>query len=850
MTGQLFFLALIVPLDPIDGYAISSYGNFNETIYGLTNCRGDIPADACLACIAEAARILPTVCPRSADARIWYDTCFLRYGTDEFIGSVDTVNGGLILMNVLNATDPESFDKIVVELMHTVWKSALVSGNKRFAFGLKAFSPNVTIHTSKRETSSMAMTGQLFFLALIVPLVSCIDPLKTYCGSNFTGPTELLQGSLDRILPDVVMRTPIDGYAISSYGNFNETIYGLTNCRGDIPADACLACIAEAARILPTVCPRSADARIWYDTCFLRYGTDEFIGSVDTVNGGLILMNVLNATDPESFDKIVVELMHTVWKSALVSGNKRFAFGLKAFSPNVTIHTSKRETSSMAMTGQLFFLALIVPLVSCIDPLKPIAVAISLAQPSCYRKPRPHPAGCGTPIDGYAISSYGNFNETIYGLTNCRGDIPADACLACIAEAARILPTVCPRSADARIWYDTCFLRYGTDEFIGSVDTVNGGLILMNVLNATDPESFDKIVVELMHTVWKSALVSGNKRFAFGLKAFSPNVTIHTSKRETSSMAMTGQLFFLALIVPLVSCIDPLKPYCGSNFTGPTELLQGSLDRILPDVVMRTPIDGYAISSYGNFNETIYGLTNCRGDIPADACLACIAEAARILPTVCPRSADARIWYDTCFLRYGTDEFIGSVDTVNGGLILMNVLNATDPESFDKIVVELMHTVWKSALVSGNKRFAFGLKAFSPNVTIHTSKRETSSMAMTGQLFFLALIVPLVSCIDPLKTYCGSNFTGPTELLQGSLDRILPDVVMRTPIDGYAISSYGNFNETIYGLTNCRGDIPADACLACIAEAARDSSNRLPSFGRRTHLSINFEQVIGNLVTI
>ncbi|KAG0498688.1 hypothetical protein HPP92_003379 [Vanilla planifolia] len=180
-------------------------------------------------------------------------------------------------------------------------------------------------------------------------------------------------------------------------------------------------------------------------------------------------------------------------------------------------------------------------------------------------------------------------------------------------------------------------------------------------------------------------------------------------------MAMTGQLFFLALIVPLVSCIDPLKP------------IAGSLDRILPDVVTRT-IDGYAISSYGNFNETIYGLTNCRRDIPADACLACIAEAARILPTVCPRSADARIWYDTCFLRYGTDEFIGSVDTVNGGLILMNVLNATDPESFDKIVVELMHTVWKSALVSGNKRFAFGFKAFSPNVTIHSMVQCTRDL--------------------------------------------------------------------------------------------------------------------------
>ncbi|PKU83881.1 Cysteine-rich repeat secretory protein 55 [Dendrobium catenatum] len=187
----------------------------------------------------------------------------------------------------------------------------------------------------------MAFSTQLLrllpFLLLLLPLAFSSDPLiNHYCGDNtFTTTTNPLQSNINSVLSDLIKRSPQSGFAISSYGHDTATIYGLSRCRGDIPPDACSACITGAATQLPSLCPNRTDARIWYDYCFLRYDADNFIGKLDTSNG-LILYNVKNATDPVRFDGAVKELMGSV-NEAAVATYRRFGWGVTAFTKTVTI---------------------------------------------------------------------------------------------------------------------------------------------------------------------------------------------------------------------------------------------------------------------------------------------------------------------------------------------------------------------------------------------------------------------------------------------------------------------------------------------------------------------------------
>ena len=64
----------------------------------------------CSSCIQDAAKQIHQCCPNQADARIWYDFCFLRYNIKSFIGEIDT-SYGILYGNVENVTDPDTFYK-------------------------------------------------------------------------------------------------------------------------------------------------------------------------------------------------------------------------------------------------------------------------------------------------------------------------------------------------------------------------------------------------------------------------------------------------------------------------------------------------------------------------------------------------------------------------------------------------------------------------------------------------------------------------------------------------------------------------------------------------------------------
>ncbi|CAN6336092.1 unnamed protein product [Urochloa humidicola] len=141
---------------------------------------------------------------------------------------------------------------------------------------------------------------------------SAVDPVDTYCAKNFTGAQT--QASIAQVLAALVPRASAAYYATATAGGIGSAaaIWGLAQCRGDIPASDCALCISAAAKQAPSSCRGQADARLWYDYCFLRYSDADFLGLPDT-GYELILINTMNATDdPAAFDRAERKLMARV----------------------------------------------------------------------------------------------------------------------------------------------------------------------------------------------------------------------------------------------------------------------------------------------------------------------------------------------------------------------------------------------------------------------------------------------------------------------------------------------------------------------------------------------------------
>lgn len=109
------------------------------------------------------------------------------------------------------------------------------------------------------------------------------DPIGSYCYKNPKCNTTIdLTDNVNKAISDLVK---IMRY--SSYGNVTEgedtdyTIYGLAQCRRDISPNECNQCMKLAAKAIKKNCQYSPDARVWYDRCFMRYDTEDFVQQMD-----------------------------------------------------------------------------------------------------------------------------------------------------------------------------------------------------------------------------------------------------------------------------------------------------------------------------------------------------------------------------------------------------------------------------------------------------------------------------------------------------------------------------------------------------------------------------------------
>ncbi|GMI69197.1 hypothetical protein like AT5G48540 [Hibiscus trionum] len=179
----------------------------------------------------------------------------------------------------------------------------------------------------------------LYLLLISLFLSSCrADPLGNFCNEN----TNISSGSrisvnIGRLLAEVVSKITLTGYVATSSGKESDRVYGLAQCRGDVSSKDCSSCIQDAAKQIRQRCPNQADARIWYDYCFLRYSQDDFVGQVDT-SFGIFYFNVENVSDPQSFNKELGDLMDNIRSEAVMPKNEGLGKGKSELSPFVTLY--------------------------------------------------------------------------------------------------------------------------------------------------------------------------------------------------------------------------------------------------------------------------------------------------------------------------------------------------------------------------------------------------------------------------------------------------------------------------------------------------------------------------------
>lgn len=196
---------------------------------------------------------------------------------------------------------------------------------------------------------------------------------------------------------------------------------------------------------------------------------------------------------------------------------------------------------------------------------------------------------------------------------------------------------------------------------------------------------------------------------------------------------------------------DPLGEFCNKD----TNISSGgklstNIDKLLSNLAFKTPSTFFTTTSYGNNKDNVYGLAQCRGDINTQDCTSCIHDATKQIRQRCPNQADARIWYDYCFLRYSNKNFIGEVDT-SFGIFYFNTENVTDSEVFNKKLGALMDQVRGEAVMVKGKGLGKGKTVLSPFLTVYGLVQCTRDLDEVSCAQCLAIAV------NNFQTFCNDR---------------------------------------------------------------------------------------------
>ncbi|TVU02149.1 hypothetical protein EJB05_52374, partial [Eragrostis curvula] len=132
------------------------------------------------------------------------------------------------------------------------------------------------------------MSSLLVFLLcslILTAPANADDPFYTDCPSNMNYMRgSAFQANLNALLSSLTSAAAAASsrFAEKVTGAAPDQTYGLAQCRADINASDCRACLDASARGVATWCPGQKSATYIYDSCLLRHSTPTRASSAKT----------------------------------------------------------------------------------------------------------------------------------------------------------------------------------------------------------------------------------------------------------------------------------------------------------------------------------------------------------------------------------------------------------------------------------------------------------------------------------------------------------------------------------------------------------------------------------------
>ncbi|CAK7350913.1 unnamed protein product [Dovyalis caffra] len=320
-SNLLILLKSLAANGPIEnGFYKTTVGKGHNKIYGLAQCRGDISAMDCAACIKNATMAREISCSDSVMVTMWFKWCSLRYSNLKFFGEWDGFSLGLST----NATieDPEISAREIVANGWIFYGRVSVPQEIREDGGL--LRPVVACNTKTTNFTSTFQSRQMKVPQDTQHINPCHADTNENFGSQCSDPDNATdnseyQANLNDLLNSLAANGPIrNGFYTTTAGKGADKIFGLTQCRGDISATDCASCIKNATMVQG--CSESKRAKLWFNWCFLRYSNRSFFGEWD--QSGMAAYNDTKFEDP----KVVSEGLNFTKALASTTPNQPLMF--------------------------------------------------------------------------------------------------------------------------------------------------------------------------------------------------------------------------------------------------------------------------------------------------------------------------------------------------------------------------------------------------------------------------------------------------------------------------------------------------------------------------------------------
>ena len=128
------------------------------------------------------------------------------------------------------------------------------------------------------------------------------------------------------------------------------------------------------------------------------------------------------------------------------------------------------------------------------------------------------PKNASTSPDLFATAVVGTIPQQLWAMGLCRGDINATGCFGCLTQAIQDLPSECPYSKEATIYYDTCTAHYSDVHTLPGDDTgpaLNTYRAFNDANVTSEPARFQTLLAALVNATAERA-ASSTRRFATG----------------------------------------------------------------------------------------------------------------------------------------------------------------------------------------------------------------------------------------------------------------------------------------------------------------------------------------------